>query len=93
MFAWLAAVQRLHREGRMANFETITDALVTVTGGQALNTIPGAWRPDSGMRVPTPTGSPMSNFDRAAAPAEAKAQRGGGGGGGGEPPKSLPLLY
>ena len=77
------------------SIRTLSDAeLVTASGGQALNQIPGAYRNGAGMRVPTPTGTPMQTFGSAAASGEANAQRprDGGGGGGGSMPAILPNL-
>ena len=80
----------------MHNFQTIqNEELATITGGQGINGIPGAWRPNSGMgRPPTPV-NPMDGFGQSAAAAEAERRRrnrGGGGGGTGRIQRLQPWM-
>jgi bacteriocin-like protein len=69
----------------MQHFTTIqNEELATITGGQSLNNVPGAWRPNRGMgRPPSPMGNPIEGWDRSAAAAEAERRRRNSGGGGG----------
>lgn len=101
--AGLALVQPLQSPTAMHDHVTLSLAeLATVTGGGSisnLSSIPGAWRPNSGMgQPPTPGGSLMGNLDKNFAAGEAAAQHGGGdrgiGGWSKNPMKEKPpLLY